>query len=116
MGTMNNITEEHARSNKSSDIDRVKHQIEAYKAKIENERNNISSLNEQIIQLELDSLVEKRSNGSDYSTNLKEAKIDTEKNIAIDRLNKKMVGLNKKISSNKDIRKKIDEMRLVRCR
>ena len=84
---------------KSSDIDRVKQQIEAYKTKIENERNKISSLNEQIIQLELNSLGEKRSNGSEYSTNLRESKIETEKNIAIDRLNKKMVSAIISVSS-----------------
>ena len=88
-------------------LDRVNKQIEVYKKRIANERAKIQQANEQIVEYSRTKVLERKVGGGETSTL---AKIETEKKILIDRLNNKLAGLNKKISHNKQLRAKIDEM------
>ena len=90
--------------------DRIDQQIEIYTAKIAKERKALENLNDKIVQLEMKSLQHQRLAGTNNFNDNRANKIETEKRLCIDRLNKKLVALNSKISSNKEIRKKIDEM------
>ena len=90
-------------------LDRVNKQIEVYKKRIANERAKIQQANEQIVEHERTKVLERKV-GGEFTL----AKIETEKKILIDRLNNKLAGLNKKISNNKQLRAKIDEM--VSCK
>jgi hypothetical protein len=92
-------------------LDRVNKQIEVYKKRIANERAKIQQANEQIVGHERSKVLERKVGGGETSTL---TKIETEKKILIDRLNNKLAGLNKKISNNKQLRAKIDEM--VSCK
>ena len=88
-------------------LDWVNKQIEVYKKRIANERAKIQQANEQIVEHERTKVLERKVGGGETSTL---PKIETEKKILIDRLNNKLAGLNKKISNNKQLRAKIDEM------
>lgn len=93
---------------------RVNQQIEVYKKRIEHTRAKIQDANEQIIQHEQNKMLEqKRQNGGDSLTL---SKIEKEKLILVERLNHKLGELNKKISHNKELRTKIDELRQERAR
>ena len=93
---------------------RVNQQIEVYKKRIEHARAKIQDANEQIIQHEQNKMLEqKRQNGGDSLTL---SKIEKEKLILVERLNHKLGELNKKISHNKELRTKIDELRQERAR
>ena len=92
-------------------LDRVNKQIEVYKKRIANERAKIQQANEQIVEHERSKVLERKVGCGETSTL---TKIETEKKILIDRLNNKLAGLNKKISNNKQLRAKIDEM--VSCK
>ena len=94
--------------------DRIDQQIEIYKSKIAKERKKLEDLNEKIVQHEMKSLEHQRRAGTDNFNDNRVNKIETEKRICIDRLNKKLVALNTKISSNKELRRKIDEMVRIR--
>ena len=91
-----------------SEHNRILSQVEVYKIKVASEKKRLANLDEKIVQHELKELEQKRRVGSDIS--FKESKIETERHIYIDRLNKKLVALNTKISQNKELRQKIDEM------
>lgn len=103
-------------NNNSDDeqLARVNQQIEVYKKRIEHARAKIQDANEQIIQHEQNKMLEqKRQNGGDSLTL---SKIEKEKLILVERLNHKLGELNKKISHNKELRTKIDELRQERAR
>ena len=103
-------------NNNSDDeqLARVNQQIEVYKKRIEHARAKIQDANEQIIQHEQNKMLEqKRQNGGDSLTL---SKIEKEKSILVERLNHKLGELNKKISHNKELRTKIDELRQERAR
>mmetsp|Transcript_13670 Transcript_13670/g.29364 ORF Transcript_13670/g.29364 Transcript_13670/m.29364 type:complete len:161 (+) Transcript_13670:68-550(+) len=109
--SMLNMADEGSRSStmkQNSEFNRIHEQMKVYKTKVANEKKRVATLNERIIQHELKELEVKRRVGSDRAT--KESKIKIETNIFIDRLNKKLVSLNTKISENKELRRKIDEM------
>jgi hypothetical protein len=89
-------------------------EVEVYSRKVENLKKRLQAVNEKIIQHELKELEEQHKAGCDGLE--RESKIETEKQIYIDRLNKKLVALNTKISQNRELRRKIDEMRQERCR
>jgi hypothetical protein len=89
-------------------------EVEVYSRKVENLKKRLQAVNEKIIQHELKELEEQHKVGCDGLE--RESKIETEKQIYIDRLNKKLVALNTKISQNRELRRKIDEMRQERCR
>ena len=90
-------------------LDRIDQQIEIYKTKIAKERKKLEGLNEKIVQHEMESLEHLRRTGTDNFNDNRANKMETEKRICIDRLKKKLVALNTKISSNKELRRKIDE-------
>ena len=105
-----------AKLNNSDDeqLARVNQQIEVYKKKIEHLRAKIQDANEQIIHQEQNKMLEqKRQSGGDSLTL---SKIEKEKLILVERLNHKLGELNKKISHNKELRTKIDELRQERAR
>lgn len=99
-----------------SELDRINEQIKVYKTKVANEKKRVTTLNEKIIQHQMKELCNEHTALASHERETKISKMETQKNIYIDRLNKKLVALNTKISENKELRRKIDEMRQVRCR
>jgi hypothetical protein len=89
-------------------------EVEAYARKVENMKKRLQAINEKILHYEVKEIEEKHKVGCDGLG--KGRKIETEKQMYIDRLNKKLVALNTKISHNRELRQKIDEMRQERCR
>jgi replicative DNA helicase len=95
-------------------------EAEVYARKVENMKTRLLTINEKIIQHELRSIKEQHKVGCDGLG--KGRKIETEKQIKktlkmMQEIgNKKLVVLNTKISHNRELRRKIDEMRQERCR
>lgn len=95
-------------------------EAEVYARKVENMKTRLLTINEKIIQHELRSIEEQHKVGCDGLG--KGRKIETEKQIEktlkmMQEIgNKKLVVLNTKISHNRELRRKIDEMRQERCR
>lgn len=102
-----------SKSRGNVELDRIQHQIQVYTTKIQCERKRLESINESIIQHEVKA---KSRVETDYSMDIRTSKIDSERKIYIDRLNKKLVSLNTKISQNKELRRKIDDMKHERSR
>ena len=101
--------------NNDAELVRVQKQIEVYKQKIAHERARIENANQKIIQHEQQKALEQKSRaGNDDAHTL--SKIEKEKQILIDKLNHRLSQLNKKIDDNKQLRKKIDCLRLERVR
>ena len=99
------------------ELTRTKQQIAVYQNKCNHERHRLERLQNKIVQHELKALEQTRAGGGDSRLQAEEEKrIQTEQKLYVGRLNKKLVSLNGKISQNKELRKKVDELRQERCR
>eukprot|EP00569_Conticribra_weissflogii_P009241 CAMPEP_0171370292 /NCGR_PEP_ID=MMETSP0879-20121228/7938_1 /TAXON_ID=67004 /ORGANISM="Thalassiosira weissflogii, Strain CCMP1336" /LENGTH=474 /DNA_ID=CAMNT_0011878757 /DNA_START=70 /DNA_END=1494 /DNA_ORIENTATION=+ len=100
-----------------SELDRVNHQIQIFMKKIKSEKERIKYLNDQICLQEANALERKRRMGGDGISD-RESKEMIEKQCRMleDRLNHSLVAFNTKVAENKELRRKIDEMRQIRCR
>ena len=106
--------DDHPKHN-DAELVRVQQQIEVYKQKIAHERARIENANQKIIQHEQEKALEQKSRaGNDDAHTL--SKIEKEKQILTDKLNHKLSTLNKQIDDNKQLRKKIDSLRMERVR
>lgn len=91
-------------------------EIDVYVTRIENLKQRILNINEKVILLERQELKDQHRGVTGSDTLDREYKIETDKQIYIERLNKKLIVLNTKISQNRELRRTIDEMRQERCR
>ena len=92
-------------------------EIDVYVTRIENLKQRLLNINEKVILLERQELEDQHRGVTGGDTSLdRECKIETNKQIYIERLNKKLIALNTKISQNRELRRTIDEMQQERCR
>jgi len=100
-----------SKSKQNTELHHIKQQIEVYTRKVAHEKTRLEEINEKIVQHELNAFDQKRQvgGGDDFNDN-RVKKVETAKKLLIDRLNKKLIALNKQISQNVALRKTIDEM------
>ena len=113
LGRDDSLVSKKTKSGTNVELDRINQQIQVYTTKIQCERKRLESINESIIQHEVEA---KSRVETDYLMDIRSSKFDNKRKIYIDRLNKKLVSLNTKISQNKELRRKIDDMKHERSR
>lgn len=91
-------------------------EIDVYVTRIEILKQRLLNINEKVILLERQELEDQHRGLTGGDSLNRECKIETDKQIYIERLDKKLIALNTKISQNRELRRTINEMRQERCR